>query len=134
MNKKLDDRLTALREAADLAEGRLDDADVEAARAVVAKAGARLGLGLESTVVALAGPTGVGKSQLFNVLTETDLAAVDGGVRRPRPVRRRSGPAARTPSSTGSRSSGVTVSTRTGWAGSSCSISPTSTPSRRRIA
>ncbi len=81
MTGKLDDRLTALREAADLAEGRLDDADVEAARAVVAKAGARLGLGLESTVVALAGPTGVGKSQLFNVLTGTDLAAV--GRRRP---------------------------------------------------
>ena len=81
MSGKLDQRLAALREAADLASGRLDDADVDAARAVVQRAGARLGLGLESTVVALAGPTGVGKSQLFNVLTGTDLAAV--GRRRP---------------------------------------------------
>ena len=81
LSTTLDDRLAALREAAELAEGRLDEADVEAARAVVAKAGARLGLGLESTVVALAGPTGVGKSALFNVLTGTELAAV--GRRRP---------------------------------------------------
>ena len=81
MSTGLDRRLSALREAADLAEGRLGDADVAGARAVVAKAGTRLGLGLESTVVALAGPTGVGKSQLFNVLTGTELAAV--GRRRP---------------------------------------------------
>ena len=52
-----------------------------AARAVVAKAGERLGLGLESTVVALAGPTGAGKSQLFNALVGEELAAV--GRRRP---------------------------------------------------
>jgi energy-coupling factor transporter ATP-binding protein EcfA2 len=77
----LDQRLTALREAAGLAAGRLSDADVEAARAVVDRAGARLGLGLESTVVALAGPTGVGKSQLFNVLAGSELAVV--GRRRP---------------------------------------------------
>jgi GTP-binding protein EngB required for normal cell division len=78
---RLDRRLTALREAAELADGRLDEADVAGARAVVEKAGARLGLGLEATVVALAGPTGAGKSQLFNVLAGTDLAAV--GRRRP---------------------------------------------------
>jgi len=77
----LDQRLTALREAADLADGRLDEANVEAARAVVEKAGVRLGLGLESTVVALAGPTGVGKSQLFNVLAGAELATV--GRKRP---------------------------------------------------
>jgi GTP-binding protein EngB required for normal cell division len=77
----LDRRLAALADAAGLAEGRLDQADVEAARAVVAKAGARLGHGLESTVVALAGPTGVGKSQLFNSLTGAELASV--GRRRP---------------------------------------------------
>jgi energy-coupling factor transporter ATP-binding protein EcfA2 len=77
----LDKRLAALRDAAELAAGRLEDADVAAARAVVEKAGVRLGLGLESTVVALAGPTGVGKSQLFNFLTGTELAAV--GRRRP---------------------------------------------------
>lgn len=72
----LDERLAALREAADLAAGRLDAADVERARAVVEKAGVRLGLGVESTVVALAGPTGAGKSQLFNRLTGTELASV----------------------------------------------------------
>jgi energy-coupling factor transporter ATP-binding protein EcfA2 len=77
----LDERLAALGEAADLAAGRLDAADVEGARAVVEKAGARLGLGIESTVVALAGPTGAGKSQLFNVLTGSELASV--GRRRP---------------------------------------------------
>jgi len=81
VSESLDHRLVALREAADLAAGRLADADVEAARAVVAKAGTRLGLGLESTVVALAGPTGVGKSQLFNVLAGSELAVV--GRRRP---------------------------------------------------
>ncbi len=81
MSGGLDARIGALTEAADLAGGRLDDGAVETARAVVGKAGARLGLGLETTVVALAGPTGVGKSQLFNALTGTELATV--GRRRP---------------------------------------------------
>ena len=52
----LDRRLAALAEAAELARGRLDAAAVEAADAVVARAGERLGLGVEATVVALAGP------------------------------------------------------------------------------
>ena len=78
---ELDERLAALEEAAELADGRLDSEAVARARAVVEKAGARMGLGLESTVVALAGPTGVGKSQLFNALTGTELASV--GRRRP---------------------------------------------------
>jgi 50S ribosome-binding GTPase len=77
----LDRRLSALAEACELAEGRLDPELVSAARAVTAKAGARLGLGIETTVVALAGPTGAGKSLLFNALTGTELAAV--GRRRP---------------------------------------------------
>jgi GTP-binding protein EngB required for normal cell division len=81
MKGKLDERLVALGEAADLAEGRLDNDAVERARAVVAQAAERLGLGLESTVVALAGPTGAGKSRLFNALAGEDLAAV--GRRRP---------------------------------------------------
>jgi GTP-binding protein EngB required for normal cell division len=81
MKKSLDQRLAALGEAADLAEGRLDEEAVERARVVVARAGERLGLGLESTVVALAGPTGAGKSQLFNALAGKPLAAV--GRRRP---------------------------------------------------
>jgi hypothetical protein len=77
----LDLRVAALADAATLAAGRLDDAAVEAARAVVEKAGTRIGLGLEQTVVALAGPTGVGKSQLFNAITGAELATV--GRRRP---------------------------------------------------
>src|SRR5699024_9889339 len=81
MKGNLDARLAALGEAADLAEGRLDDKAVERAHAVVAQAGERLGFGLESTVVALAGPTGAGKSRLFNALAEGGLAA--GGRRRP---------------------------------------------------
>ena len=81
MSGTLDRRLVALAEAARLAEGRLDPDLVAGATAVTAKAGARLNLGVETTVVALAGPTGAGKSLLFNALTGTELAAV--GRRRP---------------------------------------------------
>jgi GTP-binding protein EngB required for normal cell division len=72
----LDRRLAALAEAVRLAEGRLDEEPVVNANSVVAKAGARLGFGIENTVVALAGSTGVGKSQLFNALSRSELAAV----------------------------------------------------------
>ena len=54
---------------------------VEPARAVVRRAGERLGHGLEATVVALAGPTGAGKSTLFNALAGRPL--VREGVTRP---------------------------------------------------
>ena len=81
MSRGLDARLAALRDAVALAEGRLEEAAVEPARAVVERAGERLGLGLESTVVALAGPTGAGKSRLFNALAGEALASV--GRRRP---------------------------------------------------
>jgi GTP-binding protein EngB required for normal cell division len=47
----------------------------------VGRAGARLRLSAEHTVVALAGATGSGKSSTFNALTGLELAAV--GVRRP---------------------------------------------------
>ena len=77
----LDRALTALAEAADLARGRLDPADVAAAEAVVARAGQRLGLGVEATIVALAGPTGAGKSSLFNALAGEEL--VTAGHLRP---------------------------------------------------
>lgn len=76
MSHDLDRRLAALAEAARLAEGRLDEESVVSANAVVAKAGARLGFGIENTVVALAGSTGVGKSHLFNALSSSELAAV----------------------------------------------------------
>ncbi len=81
MTDALDRRLTALDEAVALAGGRLDPERVDAARRVVRRAGQRLGLGVEATVVALAGPTGAGKSSLFNALSGADLA--DAGRRRP---------------------------------------------------
>ena len=81
MSRGLDRRLTALAEAVQVADGRLEPDAVQAARAIVDKAGARLGLGVENTVVALAGPTGVGKSLLFNALSGAELATV--GRRRP---------------------------------------------------
>ena len=77
----LDRRLHALAEAAELASGRLDGEAVEAAQAIVRRAGERLGHGLEATVAALAGPTGAGKSTLFNALAGRELVAA--GVRRP---------------------------------------------------
>jgi GTP-binding protein EngB required for normal cell division len=77
----LDDRIAALAEAADLAEGRLDPVAVGQARAVVSRAGARRSLSVDHTVVALAGATGSGKSSLFNALSDTSLAGV--GVTRP---------------------------------------------------
>jgi GTP-binding protein EngB required for normal cell division len=81
VSRDFDRRLTALAEAVQVADGRLDREAVERARAVTEKAGARLGLDMETTVVALAGPTGVGKSLLFNTLSGVDLATV--GRRRP---------------------------------------------------
>jgi GTP-binding protein EngB required for normal cell division len=76
VSRGLDRRLTALVEAVELAEGRLEQPVVDDARAVITKAGTRLGLGIEQTVVALAGPTGVGKSLLFNALTGQELSPV----------------------------------------------------------
>ncbi|MEV4396614.1 YfjP family GTPase [Nonomuraea sp. NPDC049607] len=77
----LDARLAALLEAAELAEGRLPEQDVSAARAVAERAGARRSLSVDHTVAALAGATGSGKSSLYNALAGEELAAV--GVTRP---------------------------------------------------
>src|SRR5687767_3304327 len=77
----LDRKLAALRVAADNAEGRLDETELGPLRELLTRAGERLGLGVDLTVVALAGATGSGKSSLFNALAGTDLAEV--GVRRP---------------------------------------------------
>jgi len=81
VSRSVESRLAALGEAAALADGRLDPAVVEPARAIVRRAGERLGHGLEATVVALAGPTGAGKSTLFNALAGRPL--VREGVTRP---------------------------------------------------
>jgi len=80
-SRGLDDRLGALGEATDLGAGVLDAEGLLSAKAVVARAGDRVGLGLEQTVVALAGATGSGKSSLFNALSGEQLSRV--GVRRP---------------------------------------------------
>ena len=81
MTAALDARLASLADAAAIADGRLQPELVTAASAVLAKAGVRLGLGVETTVVALAGPTGAGKSSLFNALAGDELTSV--GRRRP---------------------------------------------------
>jgi 50S ribosomal subunit-associated GTPase HflX len=75
------DRIDGLDEAARSARGRLPDALVDEAAAVADRAGARLRLSGDHTVVALAGATGSGKSSTFNAVTGIELAAT--GVRRP---------------------------------------------------
>lgn len=74
-------RIDGLDSATEAARGRLDDALVDEARAVVDRATGRLRLSAEHTVVAIAGATGSGKSSTFNALTGLELSAV--GVRRP---------------------------------------------------
>ena len=74
-------RVDGLERAAAAARGRVDDAVVDHAEVVAARAAGRLRLSADHTVVALAGATGSGKSSTFNALTELELAAV--GVRRP---------------------------------------------------
>jgi energy-coupling factor transporter ATP-binding protein EcfA2 len=75
------DRIDGLEEAVRASRGRLPDALVEEAVGVTERAGERLRLSADHTVVALAGATGSGKSSTFNALTGLDLAAT--GVRRP---------------------------------------------------
>ena len=77
----LAERLGALDQVVELGRGRLPAEVVEDAERIAGKAGARLRLGVESTVVALAGTTGSGKSSLLNALAGTDVSTV--GVRRP---------------------------------------------------
>jgi GTPase Era involved in 16S rRNA processing len=74
-------RIDGLDAATEAARGRLDDALVDDARAVVDRASGRLRLSADHTVVAIAGATGSGKSSTFNALTGIELSAV--GVRRP---------------------------------------------------
>jgi GTP-binding protein EngB required for normal cell division len=73
--------LAALDEAIDALDGRADADDLRRARGVAERAGDRLRLSGEHTVVALAGSTGSGKSSLFNAMCGADLSPV--GVRRP---------------------------------------------------
>ena len=77
----LTDRLAALSSVAALGAGRLPDDVLADVRHVETRAGTRLRLSGEHTVVALAGATGSGKSSLFNAIAGAPLAQV--GVRRP---------------------------------------------------
>ena len=73
--------LAALDAAIRAIEGRADPEVITRARAVTSRAGERLRLSGEHTVVALAGSTGSGKSSLFNALVGSEVSPV--GVRRP---------------------------------------------------
>ncbi|BBY17069.1 GTPase [Mycolicibacterium litorale] len=75
------DRLAALTSVADLGVGRLPEDVLADVRSLDARAGTRLRLSGEHTVVALAGATGSGKSSLFNAIAGAPLAQV--GIRRP---------------------------------------------------
>ena len=77
----LADRLTALSSVAALGVGRLPDELLADLHGLDQRAGARLRLTGEYTVVALAGATGSGKSSLFNAIAGAQLATV--GIRRP---------------------------------------------------
>ena len=73
--------LIALDEVLAAADGRIDPEVAGRAQVVAARAGERLRLSGEHTVVALAGATGSGKSSLFNAVAGADISPV--GVRRP---------------------------------------------------
>ncbi|QUW81919.1 50S ribosome-binding GTPase [Streptomyces mirabilis] len=74
-------RLDALRELVGLSRTRLDSRTLAEASRVLDEAAARRKLSGEHTVVAIAGATGSGKSQLFNALA--GVAISETGVRRP---------------------------------------------------
>jgi GTP-binding protein EngB required for normal cell division len=79
--EQLVDRLDALSRFLRVVDPHLPDADLVAAHTLVERAGSRLALSQDHTVVALAGSTGSGKSSLFNALARLKLSPV--GVRRP---------------------------------------------------
>ncbi|WP_453086938.1 GTPase [Streptomyces olivochromogenes] len=74
-------RLDALRELVGLSRTRLDSGTLAEASRVLDEAAARRKLSGEHTVVAIAGATGSGKSQLFNALA--GVAISETGMRRP---------------------------------------------------
>ncbi|GAB3949143.1 GTPase [Micromonospora vulcania] len=74
-------RLEAVRRFLTAADGLLPDTELVPAHTLVERAGTRLALSRDHTVVALAGATGSGKSSLFNALARLELSPV--GVRRP---------------------------------------------------
>ncbi|GAA3371719.1 hypothetical protein GCM10020367_23510 [Streptomyces sannanensis] len=74
-------RLEALRELVGLSRTRLDGATLAEAGRVLDEAAARQRLSSRHTVVAIAGPTGCGKSALFNALAQANIS--ETGLRRP---------------------------------------------------
>jgi GTP-binding protein EngB required for normal cell division len=78
---RLRQRLAALEHALGVAGDRLPAASLAGAREVLGRAEGRLAVTGGQTVAVLAGPTGSGKSSLFNVLAGAPLSPV--GVRRP---------------------------------------------------
>ncbi|MFJ2001499.1 50S ribosome-binding GTPase [Streptomyces chartreusis] len=74
-------RLDALRELVGLSRTRLDGKTLAEAGRVLDEAAARRRLSGQHTVVAIAGATGSGKSQLFNALAGVTIS--ETGVRRP---------------------------------------------------
>lgn len=74
-------RLDALRELVGLSRTRLDSGTLAEAGRVLDEAAARRRLSGQHTVVAIAGATGSGKSQLFNTLAGVTIS--ETGVRRP---------------------------------------------------
>ncbi|MEU6376611.1 YfjP family GTPase [Streptomyces sp. NPDC046909] len=74
-------RLDALRELVGLSRTRLDSRTLAEAGRVLDEAAARRRLSGQHTVVAIAGATGSGKSQLFNALAGVTIS--ETGVRRP---------------------------------------------------
>jgi GTP-binding protein EngB required for normal cell division len=78
---QLTHRIAALRRFLDGVGGHVPADRLAAARTVLDRAGERLALSRDHTVVALAGATGSGKSSLFNAIARLQLSQV--GVRRP---------------------------------------------------
>ncbi|MEU9627016.1 YfjP family GTPase [Streptomyces luteogriseus] len=74
-------RLEALRELVGLSRTRLDSRTLSEAGRVLDEASARRRLSGQHTVIAIAGATGSGKSQLFNALAGVTIS--ETGVRRP---------------------------------------------------
>ncbi|WP_067179041.1 ABC transporter [Microtetraspora niveoalba] len=78
-------RFAALTRLVELGQGRADQAALAEAAQLLARAGDRLRLSPDHTVVALAGGTGSGKSSLFNSVSGLELSPT--GVRRPTTAR-----------------------------------------------
>jgi energy-coupling factor transporter ATP-binding protein EcfA2 len=74
-------RLDGLERLVELGAGRIDQTLLDDTTALLTRAGERLRLSGEHTVVTLAGGTGSGKSSLFNAVCGLDLSPV--GMRRP---------------------------------------------------